>query len=66
MVVEAAKLPDHVLEVVFAFLELPDLQNCSLGTKYRKEGNRKIIFIKMTKIFYLVKKNLISLIYNET
>ena len=31
MVVEAAKLPDNVLEAVFAFLELPDLQNCSLG-----------------------------------
>jgi len=33
MVVEAAKLPDHVLEAVFAFLELPDLQNCSLVCK---------------------------------
>ena len=34
MVVEAAKLPDNVLEAVFAFLELPDLQNCSLGNAY--------------------------------
>ena len=33
MVVEAAKLPDPVLEAVFAFLELPDLQNCSLVCK---------------------------------
>ena len=30
---QACKLPDHVLEAVFAFLELPDLQNCSLVCK---------------------------------
>ena len=30
---QASKLPDHVLEAVFAFLELPDLQNCSLVCK---------------------------------
>lgn len=33
MVVDAAKLPDPVLEAVFAFLELPDLQSCSLACK---------------------------------
>ena len=31
--VQACKLPDPVLEAVFAFLELPDLQNCSLVCK---------------------------------
>ena len=30
---QASKLPDHVLEAVFAFLELPDLQKCSLVCK---------------------------------
>ena len=30
---QACKLPDHVLEAVFAFLGLPDLQNCSLVCK---------------------------------
>ena len=30
---QACKLPDHVLEAVFAFLELPDLQKCSLVCK---------------------------------